>query len=483
MHQTGALQNPDVERIIERIRGLRQERKLDEAEAAGKAGIHDHPADPDILSEHAETAVRGKNWRSATDRLNRLIGMREPTPERDAAVVRLAGVYVGLGQPGEAGTVLEKALASRPASLVLRKAEAELGLLDPVKRYDGGQWKALAASPELVSADYSTRVSVIAACVSGLRLAGLRDEAKVLLEENFPPLVSLWSELVKDGYGRLVIFDNGRTRVEFHTKLFDPATGHIAAPKRLAITFDVMEQTWEKEPFAYRPLSPRPIDILAVRKRTKDDFHQDLRREDFLRFAGPLASRYSDVVSLGQSLGAYSALYYASWLPGCRILATAPRNPLHPKYAGKRYASYKLFTHEYEMPVNNVSSPTIVYDPKNPEDATYVEQSLSVRFPKAKLIPYPNCGHSITRYLRDVGVLKSATLGFCKGIAFPPFDRSLRRGSAEYLRNLARLNLRAGRRNRALALARKALELGGDKERTEELLAKINRAAVSANQA
>ncbi len=215
-----------------------------------------------------------------------------------------------------------------------------------------------------------------------------------------------------------------------------------------------------------------------MRKRTKEDFHQELRREDFLGFALPVAAAYADVVALGQSLGGYSALYYASGVSGCRILATAPRNPLHPRYAGKRYASYKLFTHEYEMPLNESARATIVYDPKNSEDGRYVEKSLAASFPGAELVPYPYCGHSITRYLRDVGGLKNATLWFCKGEGFPRFDRSKRGASSEYLRNLARINLRAGRAGRARRLALKALELGFETERTEELLVKIDAALV-----
>lgn len=463
--------------LASRIRKLRDGKHLAEAEEAGEAALEIHPGDAGLVAEHAETAVRRKNWGAAIKRLKLLGKLEKGTPRHDAAVLRLVAVYVALGQPGEARTQLGKVLAGRRPSLLLRMAEAELVQQDTGKPFDAEPWRALATSPELAAAGDSLRIPVLAACVAGLRLAGHAGEARVLLEGHYRPDNPLWKELLKDGYARLVVFDNGNTRAEYLSKLFDPVTGNTVRSARLAITFDVMEQTWNKESFAYRPLSPGPTDFLAVRKRTKEDFHQDLRRGDFLSFALPVAAGYQDVVALGQSLGAYSALYYASWVPGCRILATAPRNPLHPRYAGKRHASYTLFTHEYEMPVNSGVRPVIVYDPRNPEDGRYVEQSLAVAFPGAALVRYPGCGHSITRYLRDVGVLKAATLGFCDGEGFPAFDRSKRGTSPEYLRTLGKKCFRAGRHDRARALALRALELGSEPERSRELLAKIDAAS------
>lgn len=482
MRKLGPFREPETKRLLGRILELKAGKHFADAERAGEAATREHPADTALLAEHAETAIRRKTWGSAIKRLDRLIQLEKQVAARNAAVLRLAGVYVGLGQPAEAENILKKALLADPADLTLRKAHAELSLLDPARRFDGHVWQALAAAAGSAGMDQATRVSVITACVAGLRLTGHGEEASILLELHFRPGDRVWTEGLKDGFAKLVVFDNGSTRVEYLTKLFDPETGGTVAPRQLAVTFDIMDQTWDRIPFAYRPLSPESIDFLAVRKRTKEDYHQDFRREDFLAFALPVAARYDDVVAVGQSLGGYCALYYASLLPGCRILATAPRNPLHPRYAGKRYASYKLFIHEYEMAVNTSVRPTIAYDPKNSEDAGYVEKSLSISFPGAVLLRYPNCGHSITRYLRDVGDLKNATLGFFKGKAFPAFDRSKRGGSSEYLRNLAKQSLRSGRAGRARRLALRALELGFEPELTHELLVKID-AALGASQA
>ena len=270
----------------------------------------------------------------------------------------------------------------------------------------------------------------------------------------------------------MILFDNGSTKVEFYTKLFD-ASHQPAVARRLVITFDIMTQTWDGRPYTFKALSPFDNDFLAVRKRTMQDFHQDFHRSDFLRVAEPVVALYPDVVAFGQSLGGYCALYYGTTLPTCRILATAPRNPQNPKYSGKRHARKDLFSHEYDMPGNPTASPTIVFDPKNAEDGRYIEESLRPAFPKARFLPYPYTGHSLTRYLLEAGILKSTTLAFCDGVPFPAFDRRLRAGSAEYLRILARRNFAAGRLKWALALALRAKELGTYPERTDAILKKL----------
>ena len=153
--------------------------------------------------------------------------------------------------------------------------------------------------------------------------------------------------------------------------------------------------------------------------------------------------------------------------PRCRILATAPRNPLNPRYSGKKHPRQDLFSHEYEIPENQTASPSTVFDPKNAVDGRYVEEPLRPAFPNARFLPYPYSGHSLTCYLLEAGILKSTTLGFCDRVPFPEFDRRLRVGSAEYFRNLAKLNFAAGRRKWGLALALHAKELGSYPIRTE----------------
>ena len=461
-----------VAALVEEIRGLLKARDFPKAEEVCALGLARYPDEGGLLSEHAQISVREGNWPAALKRLGRLLDIQGVSSDRDKTVLGLARVFVAMGQPAEAEARIAMGLAIHPASIALRYAAAKAAALRPGGPQDASAWRDLAATRKLHHQKDSTRIPLISACVAGLRLAGFPEEARILFAEHFDPADEAWRKYAKDGFGRLIVFDNGKTRVEFYTKLFD-ASHQPAEARRLVITFDIMTQTWDGKPYTYKALSPFDNDFLAVRKRTKQDFHQDFSRADFLRVAAPVAALYPDVVAFGQSLGGYCALYYGTMLPQCRILATAPRNPQNPKYSGKEHAREDLFLHAYDMPGNQTASPTIVFDPKNAEDGRYIEESLRPAFPNASFFPYPYTGHSITRYMLEAGILKSATIGFCEGVPFPEFDRGLRAGSAEYLRNLASRSFAAGRRKWALALALRAKDLGTYPERTEAILKKI----------
>jgi tetratricopeptide (TPR) repeat protein len=458
--------------LIKEVRILLKSQDFPKAEVICARGLAQYPDAVGLLSGHAEIPVREGNWPTALERLERLLEVQGSGSERDKTVLKMARVCVALGQPAEAEARITAGLAVHPDSFALRYGAAKVATLGPGGLQNATVWRNLAAIRKLRRQKDAVRIPLVAACVAGLRVAGYPEEARALLAAHFDPADAAWGKYAKDGYARLVVFDNGKTRVDFLTKLFDAAL-QPAESRRLVITFDIMTQTWDGEPYTYKALSRSDHDFLAVRKRTTLDFHQDFHRDDFLRVAAPVAARYPDVVAFGQSLGGYSALYYATLLPQCRILATAPRNPLNPKYSGIQTLPPELFLHELDMPRNEAVAPTIVFDPKNAEDGRYVTQSLRPAFPQARFVPYPYTGHSITRYLLEAGILKNTTLGFCDGIPFPDFDRRLRGNSAEYLRNLARRNFGAGRKKWALTLALRAKELGTYPERTDALLKKL----------
>jgi tetratricopeptide (TPR) repeat protein len=465
---------PTVEKYLLQIQELQRSKDYKKAFCVGKQALKHHPRCADLLFCHVETSVLAKNWSSAIERLKEILKLDLEGPRREQAVLRLSDIYFGFGQSEEAYACISHELRNQSSSLILRKAQAEVAMLRSGGMKDLDVWRNLFSSIEKNELDEGEAVDGIAKSILAMRFAGHSDEASLLLEKHFRP--DFWKKCMPDGYGKLCVFNNGVSKIEFYSRLFDPETMRLTHGERqLVLTFDVMEQTWHKEPYGYRPMSQRGSDLLSLRKRTTDDFHQDLSLHDYLQIAEELSKRYPDVVAMGQSLGGYCALYYGSRVEGCRILSTAPRNPLNPKYSGRKYSSYKDFRHPYDMPVISKSSPVIVYDSKNEEDFRYVNESLAKSFPHATLVCYPYCGHSITRYLRDVGILKSSVMDFCDGRPFPVFDAELRRKSSEYLRNLSKLNYTRGRVRTAHLLASRALELGMDVERSKELLNKIEK--------
>lgn len=467
--------DPPIQQIVSEAHALCDEKRHSQVNQALP------PDDRRLLSEHADaTAARGKKSAVYLARLERLLHVQGTDPSRISTVLKLSRFFIGLRQYHEAESRVRDALSVHPKSSRLLRHYAEIALL----RHDWSsaalRWHAVAtnlpqdafASPDMMHA--------LCGHWAALFLGGGSRAFTPSIIRHYEEHPKAWALHFKNGHARFIIFDNGRTRVEFIPKLFDPTSARLSTPTKLVISFDVMNMTWDKDPFGYVAFRQHDVDILAIRKHGKRDFHQDLTQREFLDIAHPLSARYAITSAIGHSLGGYSALYFASHIPGCRVLATSPRNPCNPKYGVPKYTNIKTYRHEYDMPPNPASRATIVYDPYDKIDGRYVRDSLMRSFPNAQYFTYPYCGHSITRYLRDTGLLKSSVLTFCDGGAFPPFDRKIRSSSSEYLRVLATLNFIAGRPNWARALAEKALSLGFDPERSTALLKQIRRGDVPA---
>lgn len=213
-------------------------------------------------------------------------------------------------------------------------------------------------------------------------------------------------ELDEKKYRKMILFDNGHTRIEYYKQLKDV--------NKVMITFDSLNMVWDGPSFAFRLLIKQDIDIIAVRKKAHRGYQQDLKREDFLETVRPLLLHYDDVMCYGFSLGAYQALYHASHL-NCRILAISPRLSIHPKYGKPKVAAKHHLKHEMSFTKNEQIEPVIFYDPKNALDRNFMENGVLPYFPNAKTIKMPYAGHMIAPYLRDAGQLKPIVQTFIDG--------------------------------------------------------------------
>lgn len=63
------------------------------------------------------------------------------------------------------------------------------------------------------------------------------------------------------GYRKLILFDNGKSRIEYYKKLKKEKVN------KLIITFDSINIVWDRQPFAFKFLSRQNVDIIAIRKK------------------------------------------------------------------------------------------------------------------------------------------------------------------------------------------------------------------------
>src|SRR5699024_3073764 len=182
----------------------------------------------------------------------------------------------------------------------------------------------------------------------------------------------------EEEYRKIILYDNGKSRIEFYKNL--------KRTNKVVLTFDSLNMVWENPSFGFKLLLRQGVDVIALRKKKKKIYHQDLSQEDYIEAVSVLADGYQDKIAYGFSLGAYSALYYATNL-NCRVLALAPRLSIHPIYGkGKNRVSKHEFKHNISNNYNDQINPIIVYDPKDKLDSTYVKKELVQKFPNARLI-------------------------------------------------------------------------------------------------
>lgn len=251
------------------------------------------------------------------------------------------------------------------------------------------------------------------------------------------------------GYRKMILFDNGKSRIEFYKKL-----EHV---EQLMITFDSINMVWKNPPFSYKFISQKKVDIIAVRKKEKQTYQQDLSHENFIFATEIISKKYQDKVAYGFSLGAYNALYYAS-LINCRILSISPRLSIHPKHGRKNIMSKHEFKDNESLPYNEEATPVVVYDPKNKIDNAYIQNEVLKQYPNTILIEINYGGHGMAPHLLKMGQLKEFVESFLKGI-IPRYNRKLRAHSHIYFRRLSAECFKRNKPRWALDLVNKSLNI------------------------
>lgn len=249
---------------------------------------------------------------------------------------------------------------------------------------------------------------------------------------------------------KLTLFDNGETRIDFYKR--------NTKTNKIIITFDSLRMTWDKPSFGFKLLSEQNIDIIAVQKREKETYHQDLSLKDFLNAVELLVKGYKKRISYGFSLGAYLVVYYTGALD-CIILSLAPRLSIHPIFGKKSNIGEMPFYHTYNLKKHPHVRPIIVYDPKDKIDNRFVENEILNAYPAAHLVKLPYGGHAIGPHLQRMGLLKKFILTVIHDEQVPVYDRTRKERSANYNRLLGRECFRRGKIKWAQELSNRAYAL------------------------
>jgi len=360
------------------------------------------------------------------------------------AYTNLALAYRKLGAFGKSESVLKRGLKVSPNNKKIRNQYAVIAI--HMKR-----WTIAIKRLEencLLYDQHSIPITMLIRLAMLYKIVGIYEKSDSLMQT----LIDEYPHQIKDdkkGFRKFTLFDNGESRIEYYKKL--------QKTDKVIITFDSINMVWKNPPFAFKLLSQQDVDIIAVRKRRKKTYQQDLSQEDFVDTVGVLVEGYRERIAYGFSLGAYAALYFSSLL-NCRILAISPRLSIHPKYGRKNVINKFDFKHDLSHNYNSKIAPIIVFDPKNTLDNNYVNQELIQTFPEAVLIKIPYGGHGMAPHLLKMGLLKEFVLAAING-EIPKYDRSKKAKSSIYFRLLGQACLNHNKIKWAMNLANRSLEM------------------------
>ncbi|WP_206933996.1 alpha/beta fold hydrolase [Roseococcus thiosulfatophilus] len=165
--------------------------------------------------------------------------------------------------------------------------------------------------------------------------------------------------------------------------------------------------------------TPRAVTYVIEKRRSWFNVTQDRVVDQVSRLIRPGQT----TITLGNSMGGFGALYFASALPRCtRAIAFAPQfsvHPLHISRADNRWAEFRnaIPTHHIEHALDR-ASPDVDYialfGGEKKLDMLHARRMAAVATPRTHIILVNDADHGVARHIKGKGGLKPV-LGFLLG--------------------------------------------------------------------
>lgn len=424
-------------------RALRIHEELEEAFKVLQEGLAVFPNNKQLQFQYVLVLGALKKWPDVIATGEHYLQAQNPAPA--AMYKQTAVAHQECASPKKAITTLRQGLKIYPKHNALWMGYAMLKTMEKEWEKALSIWKHM---QDMLQEKASLETYLYPAMLH--HILGNQEEAVAnyaMTYNRFP------KQLKKDklGYRKVVLFDNGESRIEFYRKTSQTDT--------LVLTFDSINMTWDEPPFAFKLLAKKDVDIIAVRKRESGTYQQDMSREEFYETVKHIVAFYKHKIAYGFSLGGYTSLYYASTIKNCRILAISPRVSVHPVYGKPKIQKEYSFHHEQPHPGNHELAPIIVFDPKNKLDNRYITEELFPAYPRAVFIKIPYGGHRLAPHLLEMGKLKCFIETVITSKEVPVYEPHLRKQSSVYYRILATECLKRNKLRWAISLIDSALTI------------------------
>lgn len=235
---------------------------------------------------------------------------------------------------------------------------------------------------------------------------------------------------------------------------------------RWVVTFDNygLGPGFDRNGFAEQFLKAWGVSAIHVLGRG-DDWYQYPDLAEALAVVKQAVADAPRVMAYGSSMGGYAAVRFADAVGAKSVLAFSPQYSLDPAKVAhetrwQEDAQRIVWRPEIDGPIRSTIKPVIIYDSTGLDGwhGDRIGEDIEVT-----AIRLPHTAHPVAVYLDEIGMLRSSAFevldGQFDGPATQREARSRRRSSGNYFGELAQRQP-ASRPRTALALARRAVELG-----------------------
>lgn len=405
---------------IEATKNLLALKEEKQAQFVLEQGLRSYPNSIELLNMVSELYIQAKKWRNVTVTLSKLFLLDKYTPTVED-FINLSHAYYKENDD-KAEYLIQQGIKEYSGSSKLLLSYIHLSI--QLKKWKNASYLIRFLSDHF-DIEYSNTHNKLFGMVH--QVLGDKEKADIFFDYVLKNNQSIPKESVS--HKKITLFDNGESRIDFYKR--------NTKTNKVIITFDSLNMTWDKPSFGFKLLSEQNVDIIAVQKRQKKTYHQDMSLDNFLDTVEKLVSLYKTRISYGFSLGAYSVIYYTGALD-CTILSLAPRLSIHPVYGKKAEIGETPFHHNLSLRKNEHVKPIIVYDPKDKIDYLFIKNEVLKAYPQAHLVKIPYGGHSMGPHLLRMGLLKEFILTVIEDDQIPVYNRKRKTKSANYYRLLGR---------------------------------------------
>jgi pimeloyl-ACP methyl ester carboxylesterase len=212
--------------------------------------------------------------------------------------------------------------------------------------------------------------------------------------------------------------------------LFDPGTSDTAIVSFTGVGLGL--GAMQKIEFG-RSLHAAPGDrhhVFYVTDRARSWYNRT--RDDILEHLHPRLSHYKKVVTLGNSMGGFGALYFSGLLPNCRrAVSFAPQFSVMPDAPERRWRQWRENIVEWPVrhALENMSehAPAIVLcGSAGGHDGWQIQQFQKQLRPPHVIFALPVNGHGVALAIRSLGILPQLLEAAIEGVSPAGLERMLR---------------------------------------------------------